>query len=124
MQCSKVYSLYTQTRTIWIIDSSLLAFRELFKAEGELDRIKQAFEESQLFEAGNQVFEEAKGEIDGFFAPLWGKICLLDKQCVEPLAHCVTGHCRPSNWVWSGIAISLISGALCLLCALCGPGSN
>ena len=100
------------------------------------DEISQAVEEeinrvvedgiNQFFEDGSQVFEEAKGEIDGFFASLWGKICLLDDQCVEPLAHCdrrtgligVDGQCRPSTLFWSGIAISLLGACLC--CLLCG----
>ena len=82
----------------------------------------------------NRALEDAKGEIEGFIASVWGKICILDINCMKYVAYCDTkrgifgiGHCRPNIWVWlvlAVIALGIIIGIsvilfFCCVCTCC-----
>ena len=129
---------------LFLVSRELFNFKDDIKhafenAKGEIDgffarkvteeEISRAYEDvGELFntedEIINEAFEEVKDEIDGFFASFWGKKCVLDGQCMQPLAYCdkkvgvtgLDGQCRPKPWVWSvlaGIAILLVGSCVC-----------
>ena len=109
---------FVHREPFWFINTYIVTFlasRELFNTEDDI----------------NEAFADAKDEIDGFFASFWGKICVVDENCMKYVAYCdrktgltgVDGQCRPNIWVWlvlAGIAILLIGSCVCcLLCGLC-----
>ena len=83
----------------------------------------------------NNAFDDAKEEIDDFFASFWGKKCLTDTNCMSAVAYCdrevgitagiagiaVDGECRPTIWVWLVLAvIALLLVGSCVCCIICG----
>ena len=111
----KLFFLYFTNILKDCLNFHTLANRELLGAQDDI----------------NKAFGDAKDEIDGFFATVVGKACVLDDNCMKHVSYCeksegftgVDGQCRPNIWVWlvlAGVLLLLVGSCVCcLLCGLC-----
>ena len=107
-----------------VLASGKTASRELLDTE---DSINRALEDAKDEIEG--ALEDARDGIEGFIASVWGKICLLDINCMKHVAYCDReggifgiGHCRPNIWVWLVlvvIAVSIMIAISLILCCCC-----
>ena len=95
-----------------LISDGKTASRELLSVEDDLNRASEA----------------AKDGIEDFFTSIWGKICLMDDNCIKVVAYCervegglgIIGQCRPNVGVWLVLAvIAIILLICCCVCRLC-----
>ena len=79
-----------------LVISAKSASRELLSMEEDLDRASEA----------------AEDEMKDFLTSMWGKICVVDGNCVKYVAYCqkvkggfgIIGQCRPNLGVWFVLA--------------------
>ena len=69
----------------------------------------------------DRAVEEAKEGIADFLTSIWGKVCLVDANCVKYVAYCrsvkggfgIIGQCRPNIGLWLVVAVIVILVLIC-----------